>query len=79
MLLGLSFEISPTAGRLLEQARRQGLITSSWELAPEGGRTRMYHSWDYQEPDFGFDDNEPVHPDEKMNPAVAEETDDCLF
>ena len=80
--IGSFVEIS-TAGRLLEQARRQGLITSSWELAPEGGRTRMYHSWDYQEPDFGFDDNEPVHPDEINDriheEAVAEETDDCLF
>ena len=40
----------------------------------------MYHSWDYQEPDFGFpDDNEAEHPDEKYEQAVAEETDDCLF
>ncbi len=43
----------------------------------------MYHSWDYQEHDFGFDDNEPVHPDvinDRIHEeAVAEETDDCLF
>ena len=40
----------------------------------------MYHSWDYQEPDFGnFDDNEPVHPDVKNEPDVIVTVDDCLF
>lgn len=41
---------SPMVGRALEQARRQGLITSSWQVGPNGERTRLYHSWDYEEP-----------------------------
>ena len=64
-----------TVGRLLEQARRQGLITSSWEVGPNGTRTRMYHSWDYKEPDFAaFTESQPAV-------AVTEEPedDDCLF
>ena len=40
-----------TTGRLLEQARRQGLISSSWEVS-EDRRTRLYHSWDYKEADI---------------------------
>lgn len=46
-----SFDTMVT-GRLLEQARRQGLITSSWQVGPNGERTRMYQSWDYQNPDM---------------------------
>ena len=46
-----SFDTMVT-GRLLEQARRQGLITSSWQVGPNGERTRMYQSWDYQDPDM---------------------------
>lgn len=71
---------SAQAGKLLEQARRQGLIDCSWEVGPNDTRTRMYHSWDYQEPDFGnFDDNEPEHPDVKNEPDVIVSIDDCLF
>lgn len=40
-----------TTGRLLEQARRQGLISSSWDVS-EDRRTRLYHSWDYKEADI---------------------------
>ena len=36
-------------GRLLEQARRQGLIASSFNVGPNGERERVYHSWDYKE------------------------------
>lgn len=41
------------ARRTLEQARRQGLISSSWRLGPTGERDRMYHSFSYveQEPE----------------------------
>jgi hypothetical protein len=59
-----------TVRRLLEQARRQGLISSSWDISPDGVRTRMYHSWDYKE--LGFPSFE-----ETKAPAVTE--DDCLF
>lgn len=42
------------ASKLLEMARRQGLITSSFASSPDGTLTRMYHSFDYQEPDLDF-------------------------
>ena len=43
-----------STGKMLEVARRQGLITSSFEVGPNGERKRLYHSWDYQEPDVDF-------------------------
>ncbi len=51
MMLGLSS--TGSARRLLEQARRQGLIDSSWQLGPTGERDRMYQSFNYveQEPE----------------------------
>ena len=42
-----SLEISSTA-KMLEVARRQGLITSSFQHGPNGEKTRLYHSWDYK-------------------------------
>jgi len=41
-------------GRLLEVARRQGLIDTSFIVGPNGERTRMYQSWAYEEPEFDF-------------------------
>ena len=52
-----SFDTSST-GKMLEIARRQGLITSSFVNGPNGEKTRAYHSWDYQEPDFSVEDAE---------------------
>jgi hypothetical protein len=43
---------SNLAGRLAEQARRQGLLTSSFNVGPNGERTRLYQSWNYKEEDF---------------------------
>ena len=43
---------SNLAGRLAEQARRQGLLTSSFNVGPNGKRTRLYQSWNYKEEDF---------------------------
>jgi hypothetical protein len=43
-----------STGKMLEVARRQGLITSSFEMGPNGERKRLYHSWEYQEPDVDF-------------------------
>ena len=43
-----------STGKMLEVARRQGLITSSFELGPNGERKRLYHSWEYKEPDADF-------------------------
>jgi hypothetical protein len=39
---------------MLEVARRQGLITSSFQDGPEGQKTRLYHSWDYTPQSFDF-------------------------
>jgi len=52
-----SFDTSST-GKMLEVARRQGLISSSFLNGPNGEKTRVYHSWDYQEPDFSIEDAE---------------------
>jgi len=52
-----SFDTSST-GKMLEVARRQGLITSSFVNGPNGEKTRAYHSWDYQELDFSVEDAE---------------------
>jgi hypothetical protein len=53
-----SYEIAAT-GKMLEVARRQGLITSSFLHGPNGERPRVYHSWDYQE---AADDGEEFVP-----------------
>jgi hypothetical protein len=45
-----SLDTSST-GKMLEVARRQGLITSSFEMGPNDERKRLYHSWDYADPD----------------------------
>jgi hypothetical protein len=50
-----SFETGPT-GKMLEVARRQGLISSSFVVGPNGERERLYHSWDYVEPELDFQD-----------------------
>ena len=49
--LSNSFDISSTA-KMLEVARRQGLITSSFIDGPNGEKERVYHSWDYTEAEF---------------------------
>lgn len=51
MMLGMGE--TARARRMLEQARRQGLLTSSWQLGPTGERDRLYQSWDYQEQELG--------------------------
>lgn len=48
-----SFDVAST-GKMLEVARRQGLITSSFQDGPNGEKARVYHSWDYKEPDLDF-------------------------
>jgi hypothetical protein len=48
-----SWDVAST-GKMLEVARRQGLITSSFQDGPNGEKTRMYHSWDYNEPELDF-------------------------
>ncbi len=48
-----SWDVAAT-GKMLEIARRQGLITSSFQDGPNGEKTRMYQSWEYEEPVFDF-------------------------
>ena len=64
---------SVSVGRLLEVARRQGLVATSFLVGPNGERTRMYQSWDYQEPDLDFQENEISAIVEKEEPAEKEE------
>jgi hypothetical protein len=60
-----NWDISST-GKMLEVARRQGLITSSFQDGPNGEKPRLYHSWDYKEPaldDLPEPNAEPVEED----------------
>ncbi len=63
-----SYEIAAT-GKMLEVARRQGLITSSFLHGPNGERPRVYHSWDYQE---AADDGEEFVPAAAMAEPLTE-------
>ncbi len=48
-----SFDTS-SVGKMLEVARRQGLITSSFQDGPNGEKQRLYHSWEWEEPELDF-------------------------
>jgi len=45
---------STAVGRVLEVGRRQGLIASSFLVGENDERTRLYHSFDYVEPDISI-------------------------
>ena len=64
-----SYEVAAT-GKMLEVARRQGLITSSFLHGPNGERPRVYHSWDYQE---ATGDDEAFVPAVPMEELLTEE------
>lgn len=51
-----SWDIAST-GKMLEIARRQGFITSSFQDGPNGEKQRLYHSWEYQPADLDFETN----------------------
>jgi hypothetical protein len=59
-----SWDVAST-GKMLEVARRQGLITSSFQDGPNGEKTRMYHSWDYIEPELDFTPVPAAEPEEE--------------
>jgi hypothetical protein len=44
-----------SAGKMLEVARRQGFIASSFQDGPNGEKVRLYHSWEYEAPDWKED------------------------
>jgi hypothetical protein len=52
--------------KMLEVGRRQGLITSSFQDGPNGEKTRLYHSWDWEEPNLDFP---AIEPDSAPEPA----------
>jgi hypothetical protein len=59
-----SWDVAST-GKMLEVARRQGLITSSFQDGPNGEKTRMYHSWDFIEPELDFTPAPAAEPEEE--------------
>jgi hypothetical protein len=59
-----SWDVAST-GKMLEVARRQGLITSSFQDGPNGEKTRMYHSWDFVEPEVDFTPVPAAEPEEE--------------
>jgi hypothetical protein len=59
-----SWDIAST-GKMLEVARRQGFIKSTFQDGPNDEKVRLYHSFDYKEQDWSVDspivsDNSPV-------------------
>ena len=70
-----SFEIS-TTGKMLEVARRQGLITSSFLSGPNGEHPRVYHSWEYTGTMEGTMEEPFVPPIEQ---ADSEEKEEWFF
>lgn len=51
--------------KMLEVARRQGLITSSFQDGPNGEKIRLYHSWDYEAPSLDFEEPKEEHKKEE--------------
>jgi hypothetical protein len=61
-------------GKMLEVARRQGFITSTFQDGPNGEKLRLYHSFDYQEHDWTIDSSTPTVSDN--SPIVSGEGSD---
>lgn len=53
-----SYDIAST-GKMLEVARRQGFIKSTFQDGPNDEKVRLYHSFDYKEEDWSV---APFHP-----------------
>ena len=68
-----SFDYNST-GKMLEVARRQGLIASSFQDGPNEEKLRLYHSWDYEATDCTIDPSTPIVSD--STPIVNEEERD---
>jgi hypothetical protein len=72
-VLAGAFDIAGTS-KMLEVARRQGLITSSFEDGLNGEKQRLYHSWEYQEPDLDFTTNDsPIAPAKESDNSLDDE------
>jgi hypothetical protein len=73
-----SWETASTR-KMLEVGRRQGLITSSFQDGPNGEKTRLYHSWDWEEPSLDFPAIEPDSaPDSAPESAPVRSGDEDL-
>jgi hypothetical protein len=59
---------------MLEVARRQGLIASSFQDGPNEEKLRLYHSWDYEATDWTIDPSTPIVSD--TTPIVNEDERD---
>ena len=70
-----SWDIAST-GKMLEVARRQGFIKSTFQDGPNDEKVRLYHSFDYKEPDWTVDATTPVVSDN--SPVMSTEGSDEL-
>jgi hypothetical protein len=66
-----SFDTS-SVGKMLEVARRQGLITSSFQDGPNGEKQRLYHSWEWEEPSLDFPSIASSEPAQHVEALVTE-------
>jgi hypothetical protein len=73
-MLTSSWDVSSTR-KMLEVARRQGLITSSFQNGPNNEKTRLYHSWDYQEAEGDFVAKQDDAPAGNDSPTIDEDLD----
>ena len=76
-MLTSSWDVSSTR-KMLEVARRQGLITSSFQNGPNNEKTRLYHSWDYQETEGDFVAKQDDAPAGNDNPTIDEDLDNIF-
>lgn len=81
MYARLSLTSTAHSRRTLEQARRQGLIDSSWQIGPAGERERLYHSWNYKVPEETMEEpvEEEQFPTIDSSPSTAPDYDDLPF
>jgi hypothetical protein len=68
-----SWDIAST-GKMLEVARRQGFIKSTFQDGPNDEKVRLYHSFDYKEQDWTVDATTPIMSDN--SPIVSTEGSD---
>ena len=54
-----SYDIAST-GKMLEVARRQGFIKSTFQDGPNDEKVRLYHSFDYKEEDWSVAPSTPI-------------------
>ena len=68
-----SWDIAST-GKMLEVARRQGFIKSTFQDGPNDEKVRLYHSFDYKEQDWSVAPSTPIVSDN--SPIVSTEGSD---